>query len=125
MGTIRLTGLRARGYHGVLDHERANGQTFIVDLDLDLDIDQAADTDDVAATVNYAEVAAVVENIITGPPVNLIETLAVTMADTILADFSRITSVRITINKPQAPIPADFSNVAVTVARHRSAAGRS
>lgn len=125
MGTIRLTGLRARGYHGVLDHERANGQTFIVDLDLDLDIDQAAATDDVAATVNYAEVAAVVENIITGPTVNLIETLAVTMADTILADFSRITSVRITINKPQAPIPADFSNVAVTVARHRSAAGRS
>src|SRR5699024_5422339 len=114
-----------RVVHGVLDRERAYAQWFIVDLALDLDIDQAADTDDVAATVNYAEVAAVVENIITGPPVNLIETLAVTMADTILADFSRITSVRITINKPQEPIPAYLSNVAVTVARHRIAAVQS
>ncbi len=117
-------GLRARGYHGVLEHERATGQTFLVDVDLDLDIDQAAATDDVAATVNYAEVAAVVESIITGPPVNLIETLAITMADTILADFSRIVSVRVTVNKPQAPIPADFANVAVRVARNRTAAGR-
>ncbi|MGO1960086.1 MAG: dihydroneopterin aldolase [Yaniella sp.] len=124
MGTISLTGLRVRGYHGVLEHERATGQTFLVDLELDLDIDQAAATDDVAATVNYAEVAAVVENIITGPPVNLIETLAVTMADSILTEFSRITSVRVTVNKPQAPIPADFANVAVTVSRDRIAAGR-
>ncbi|WP_022869991.1 dihydroneopterin aldolase [Yaniella halotolerans] len=124
MGTISLMGLRARGYHGVLEHERATGQTFLVDVDLDLDIDQAAATDDVAATVNYAEVAAVVESIITGPPVNLIETLAITMADTILADFSRIVSVRVTVNKPQAPIPADFANVAVRVARNRTAAGR-
>lgn len=124
METISLTGLRARGYHGVLEHERVTGQTFLVDLELDLDIDQAAATDDVAATVNYAEVAAVVENIITGPPVNLIETLAVTVADSILSDFSRITSVRVTVNKPQAPIPADFANVSVTVSRDRIAAGR-
>lgn len=119
MAMISLTGLRARGHHGVLDHERATGQTFLVDLELELDITQAAATDDVADTVNYAEVAAVVERIITGPPVNLIETLAVTMAETILAEFSRITSVVVTVNKPQAPIPADFANVAVTVARDR------
>lgn len=120
-GTIRLTGLRARGYHGVLDHERATGQTFLVDLELDFDIAQAAATDDVAATVNYAEVAAVVESIITGTPVNLIETLAVTTGDAILDNFAQVSSVRVTINKPQAPIPADFANVAVTVARDRYA----
>lgn len=123
MGTISLTGLRARGYHGVLDHERATGQTFIVDVQFDLDISQAAASDDVAATVNYAEVAAVVEQIITGEPVNLIETLAVTMADAILAKFASINSVDVTVNKPQAPIPADFSNVAVLVTRDRDALG--
>lgn len=119
MGTISLTGLRTRGYHGVLEHERATGQVFIVDLAFDLDISQAAATDDVTATVNYAEVAEVVEDIIGGEPVNLIETLAVTVGDAILAGFARISSVQVTINKPGAPIPADFGNVAVTVTRSR------
>lgn len=120
MATISLTGLRARGHHGVLDHERATGQVFLVDVELELDVDQAAATDDVAHTVNYAEVAAIVERILTGQPVNLIETLAVTIADTILAEFERISSVEATVNKPQAPIPADFANVAVTVTRDRT-----
>ena|SRR5699024_6283211 len=119
MGIISLTGLRARGHHGVLDHERATGQTFLVDLELELDVDEAAQTDDVAATVNYAEVAKVVEEIVTGEPVNLIETLAVAMADAILRNFPRVTSVLVTVNKPQAPIPADFANVAVTISRDR------
>lgn len=119
MATISLTGLRIRGHHGVLDHERATGQMFLVDLQLTLDIAQAAATDDVDNTVNYADVAATVETIITGTPVNLIETLAVTIADAILTDFARITAVEVTVNKPQAPIPADFANVAVTAARNR------
>lgn len=121
MATISLTGLRARGHHGVLEHERTTGQTFVVDLELELDITAAAASDDVTDTVNYAQVAAVVEALITGPPVNLIETLAVSMAEAILTEFERIVSVVVTVNKPQAPIPADFENVAVTVARDRLA----
>lgn len=120
MATIALTGLRARGYHGVLEHERATGQTFLVDLQLQVNINQAAQTDDVEHTVNYAEVAEVVENILTGPPVNLLETLAVRMADAVLEQFALVTSVLLTVNKPQAPIPADFANVAVTVQRNRT-----
>lgn len=121
MATISLIGLRTRGHHGVLDHERATGQMFVVDLVLALDIGPAAASDDVTDTVNYAEVAEVVEAIIAGEPVNLIETVAVTIAEAILADFARISSVRVTVNKPQAPIPADFANVAVTVTRDRDA----
>lgn len=121
MATISLTGLRARGYHGVLTSERVSGQVFLVDLNLDVDIDQAAETDDVAATVNYAEVAAVVEALMTGTPVNLIETLAVRIADAVLDDFARVRAVTVTVNKPQAPIPSDFQNVAVTVTQQRDA----
>ena len=121
MAIISLTGLRARGFHGVLPAERAAGQVFLVDLDLEVDITQAAATDDVEATVNYAEVAAVVEALITGTPVNLIETLAVRIADAVLEDFARVREVTVTVNKPQAPIPSDFQNVAVTVTRQRDA----
>lgn len=121
MATISLTGLRARGYHGVLTSERVSGQVFLVDLVLEVDIDQAAASDDVADTVNYAEVAAVVEAFITGTPVNLIETLAVRIADGVLTDFDRVRAVTVTVNKPQAPIPSDFANVAVTIIRQRDA----
>ena len=121
MATISLTGLRARGYHGVLDSERVAGQVFLVDLSMNVDIAQAAASDDVAHTVNYAEVAAVVEALVTGTPVNLIETLAVNIADAVLADFARVREITVTVHKPQAPIPSDFQNVAVTVTRQRNA----
>lgn len=121
MATISLTGLRARGYHGVLTSERVSGQVFLVDLDLDVDIAQAAATDDVEQTVNYAEVAGVVEAFITGTPVNLIETLAVRIADAVLEQFSKVRAVTVTVNKPQAPIPSDFANVAVRLTRQRDA----
>ncbi|HEY4576626.1 MAG TPA: dihydroneopterin aldolase [Yaniella sp.] len=120
MATITLTGLRARGHHGVLDHERATGQVFLVDLELDVDIAKAAETDDVADAVNYADVAAVAEQVIVGEPVNLIETLVTRIADAVLAKFDRVRSVVVTVHKPQAPIPADFENVAITVTRNKT-----
>lgn len=120
MATITLTGLRVRGHHGVLDHERTTGQVFLVDLQLEVDITRAAATDDVADTVNYAEVALAVQRIVAGEPVNLIETLVVTIAETVLAEFQPVNSVVATVHKPQAPIPADFQNVAITVTRHRA-----
>lgn len=39
---IRLTGVRARGHHGVLEHERRDGQDFVVDVAMELDLAPAA-----------------------------------------------------------------------------------
>lgn len=121
MARITLSGLRARGYHGVLEHERTGGQLFVVDVELDVDIAQAVASDDVEHTVNYAQVAELVEDYVTGEPVQLIETLADRMVEAILQRFDRVSSVTLTVHKPQAPIPADFANVAVTLTRHREA----
>lgn len=123
MGTISLTGLRVFGHHGVLEHERTVGQTFVVDLSLEADLGAAAATDDVDDTVNYAAVAEVVETIVAGSPVNLLETLAVAIADTLLTEFPKVASTEVTVNKPRAPIPVDFANVAVTVQRARKTGG--
>lgn len=119
MARITLTGLRARGHHGVLEHERLGGQLFVVDVELDVDVAQAVATDDVEYTVNYAQVAQLVEEFVTGEPMQLIETLADRMVGALLARFERVLSVTLTVHKPQAPIPADFANVAVTMTRHR------
>ncbi len=113
---IRLTGLRARGRHGVYDFERAQGQDFVVDVALEVDLSAAARSDDVADTVHYGELAERLVAVVEGEPVNLIETLADRLAGVCLAD-RRVAAVTVTVHKPQAPIPHEFSDVAVTVRR--------
>jgi len=117
-GRITLTGLRAKGHHGVYDFERAEGQDFVVDVCLDLDLTRAAATDDVTDTVHYGELAGRLVAVLTGEPVNLIETLADRLLAVCLAD-ERVLTAEVTVHKPQAPIPHDFTDVAVTLTGSR------
>ena len=118
---ITLSGLRARGNHGVFDFEREQGQDFVVDVVLELDLSPAAASDDVADTVHYGEMAESLVQVITGEPVNLIETLADRLLGVCLAD-ERVAAAEVTVHKPQAPIPHDFADVAVTLRRSRASA---
>jgi dihydroneopterin aldolase len=115
---IELRGLRARGFHGVYEFERAQGQDFLVDAILELDLGPAAASDAVTDTVHYGELAERLVAVVTGEPVNLIETLAARLADVCLAD-ARVGAATVTVHKPQAPIPHAFADVAVTVRRER------
>jgi 7,8-dihydroneopterin aldolase/epimerase/oxygenase len=115
---IALTGLRVRGRHGVFDHERADGQDFVVDAELEVPTDAAAASDDLADTVDYGDLAQRLAAIVAGEPVNLIETLAHRLAAACLAD-PRVRAATVTVHKPQAPIPLAFADVAVTVRRER------
>ncbi|UYO96622.1 dihydroneopterin aldolase [Microbacterium sp. M28] len=115
---IMLTGLTAFGRHGVYAHERENGQEFTVDLRLRLSLAEAAASDDVRDTVHYGELADQVVEILTGEPVNLIETLAERIAEVALRD-ERVRAVEVTVHKPHAPIAHAFTDVSVTVRRDR------
>lgn len=116
--TITLTGVRARGHHGVLDHEKRDGQEFVVDVVLHLDLADAAATDDLTRTVSYADVAADVVRRVEGPALDLIETLAGQIADDALA-HEAVQRVEVTVHKPQAPVGVPFVDVAVTLRRSR------
>ncbi|MCM3660243.1 2-amino-4-hydroxy-6-hydroxymethyldihydropteridine diphosphokinase [Georgenia satyanarayanai] len=113
---ITLTGLRARGRHGVLAAERELGQEFSADVVLHLDTRAAAAGDDLTRTVNYAEVAREVVDVLAGPPVDLVETVAATIAERVLA-HPRVLAVDVTVHKPQAPVPVPFADVTVHVHR--------
>lgn len=113
MDKITITGITGFGFHGVLEHERRDGQTFSVDLEVTTNFDSAVTSDDVRDTVNYAELAEIVHTAIVGEPVNLIEKLANQIATDCL-DISGVTTVTVTVHKPQAPIPVPFTNVSVS-----------
>lgn len=116
---ISLTGLRVRGHHGVFDHERRDGQDFLVDLTVWLDLAAAQRSDALADTVDYGHLAQVAAGIVAGPPHDLIEVVAGRIADQVIAADERITAVEVTVHKPSAPIPLTFADVAVTVRRER------
>ena len=113
---IALTGLRVRGFHGVLPEERAHGQDFLVDVVLSVDLRPAAASDDVTDTVHYGELAEALAAVVAGEPVDLIETLASRLADVCLVD-PRVRRAEVTVHKPSAPIGPTFSDVSVTVVR--------
>lgn len=119
---IELLGLRAKGFHGVFDVERAQGQDFVVDVVLHVNTRAAASTDDLAATVNYGEVAQEVHGIVTGEPVDLLETLAGRIADACLAR-DRVEAVDVAVHKPQAPVGVPFADVVLRIHRRRAAEG--
>ncbi|AMY20624.1 dihydroneopterin aldolase [Rhodococcoides kroppenstedtii] len=115
---IELRGLTVRGHHGVFEHERRDGQDFVVDLVVHLDLGPAAASDDLTDTLHYGELAEAAAAVIAGPPRDLIETVAGEIADGVLTD-SRVSRVEVTVHKPSAPIPLTFADVAVVVTRER------
>ncbi|MGH3517304.1 MAG: dihydroneopterin aldolase [Haloechinothrix sp.] len=115
---ITLTGLRVYGRHGVFDHEKADGQEFVVDLTVWTDVRTAAKTDELANTVDYGALAERAAAIVGGEPCDLIETVCTRIADDALTD-ERLHAVEVTVHKPAAPIPLAFADVAVTIRRER------
>ncbi|NUQ90583.1 MAG: dihydroneopterin aldolase [Glycomyces artemisiae] len=113
---ITLTGLRVHGRHGVFDFERDAGQDFVIDVALRTSTAAAAATDDLKQTVDYGALADALAAIVAGEPVNLIETLAERLADACTA-LDGVSSARVTVHKPQAPIAQQFTDVAVTIER--------
>ena len=115
---VAVLGIAGTGHHGVFDHEKRDGQPFVVDVTLAVDTRAAAAADDLARTVNYGEVAAAVLAVIGGPAYDLVETVAQQVADACLA-FDGVVAVEVAVHKPEAPVGVPFRDVVVTIVRHR------
>ena len=113
---LSVTGIECFAHHGVLEHERKAGQTFLVDLSLGLDTRPAADSDDLHDTVDYGSLVARVKAAVESDPVDLIETLAERISHVCLSD-DRVEWARVTVHKPGAPIEAAFADVTLTITR--------
>jgi 7,8-dihydroneopterin aldolase/epimerase/oxygenase len=115
---LALRGIRAFGHHGVLEHERRDGQEFVVDAVLGLDTRAAGRADDLSRTVDYGRLSQQLADAIGSEPVDLIETLAQRLADVCLSP-PLVEWVELTVHKPQAPIEVPFEDVTLTIHRRR------
>ncbi len=117
---IEIKGLRVFGHHGVLDHERAEGQYFVIDAKVWIDDERASTTDDISNTASYAEIAQLIASNVNSNPVNLLETLSQRLAnEVIFAASPWAKKVKITVSKPDAPIELYFDTVSVTATAKR------
>lgn len=119
---IELRGLKVRGRHGVFDHERRDGQDFLVDVTVWMDLAPAAASDDLADTLDYGTLAQRVAAIVGGEPRDLIEAVAGRVAEDVMGD-RRVHAVEVVLHKPGAPIPLEFADVAVVARRSRRGEG--
>jgi dihydroneopterin aldolase len=117
--TVFVTGLALHAYHGVMQHEAKVGQTFRLDLTLDIDLKAASRSDKLANTVGYDQVVDVASRAFCGRRYRLVEAAAGAVADAILDRFVQVSAVRVTLHKPHAPIAATFADVGVTLFRSR------
>ena len=115
---LAITGIECFAHHGVFDFEKREGQAFVVDLVLGIDTRAAAASDDLQDTVNYGTLALDVKAAVERDPVDLIETVVQRIADVCLMD-GRVQWTRVTLHKPDAPIDATYSDVALTITRTR------
>jgi dihydroneopterin aldolase len=116
---VFVDGLALHAYHGVMQHEAKVGQTFKLDLVLDIDLNQASRSDKLADTVGYDQVVEVASKAFCNRRYRLVEAAAGAVADAVLSAFAQVAAVRVTIHKPHAPIAATFDDVGVSILRNR------
>ena len=117
--SIYVSGLALHAYHGVMPHEAKVGQSFKLDLLLDVDLQAASRSDKMAHTVSYDQVVEAAAKAFCGHRYRLVEAAAGAVADALLAKFPQVIAVRVTVHKPHAPIAATFDDVGVSIARKR------
>ena len=115
---IQVKGLSAYGYHGVFEHEKVNGQEFIVDLDITYQATEAIKTDEISKALDYGEIVNTVKTLIESTRRDLIEVLADEIAETLLK-LELVKRVVVTLHKPQAPVEVKVADIAVRIDRSK------
>jgi dihydroneopterin aldolase len=115
---INVRGMLFLARHGVTLEERLEPQPFEVDVELHKDLSGASASDELADTIDYSALFSMVGTIVEGQSFRLLESLAGTIADAVLAGTDA-SAVEVRVRKPRAPLPGPFETVEVSVYRER------
>jgi len=115
---IRLCGITVYGRHGVTAEERAVGRPFEIDVEVALDLSRAGETEELGATVDYAAICHVVQQVNEAGPYLLLEAFASKIAKEILLDLP-VREVTVRVHKPHPPVGLLVRSVEVEITRSR------
>lgn len=118
---IRIKNATFFAYHGAMKEEQSIGGKFDVDVDMYTDFGPAAENDDLSKTVNYQQVYAEVQNIISGSKFSLIETIATRIADSVLNQHKNIEKIAVRVRKNCVPIGGVIDHTEVEVIKENDA----
>jgi len=118
MDAIIIEGLKVETVIGCFDWERQIIQPLMLDLVIQTDLEQAANSDALADTLNYAEICEISAQVIQQEQPELIEHAAKLVLNTLFTTFTAIESIKITIRKPA--IIAQANSVGIRLERHRN-----
>ena len=110
--SIQLHDMRFYAYHGVMEQERRVGGQYVVTLRVEADLSRVMASDDVADTVNYAQLYDVVAEEMAVPS-KLLEHVAGRIAQRVLADFPQVEGLTLSIRKCNPPMGADCQGASV------------
>lgn len=114
---IELLGLRAVGICGALPEERERAQPLEIDLLVEADLAPSGASDDLADTIDYGALCDVVAAVVAGGAPQLLEHLAATIADAVLAADGRASAVTVAVRKLRPPVPHALASSGVRIRR--------
>ncbi len=116
---IILEGMQFYGFHGVNAEERSLGQSYVVDLAIEMDLGVPGRSDRLEDTVSYTHLYRSVQKVLEGESKNLLEATAEAVARRILEEFP-VDAVQVRVKKPRPPIKGSFvENAVVEIYRVR------
>ena len=104
---IELVAIELRGFHGVLDDERRQGQRFRFDVSVEV---EEPDADDIDAAVDYRDLVACVREVSDGKRFQLLETLAAAVAEELKRRFP-VEHVRVMVGKPDLELEGGHASI--------------
>mgnify|MGYP000021959839 FL=1 len=114
MGTIKLNGMRFHAFHGVFAEESIVGNTFIVNMTINADLSTAEENDDLAGTINYAEVYALVKKEMEQPS-RLIENVAFRIKNSVMSHYSQINSITVEVTKMRPAVGGEMDSASIVL----------
>ena len=101
--TIELTGMEFHAFHGCLESERKEGNTFVVDFLGKVDARKAAESDDLADTPDYSKVYEIVAAEMAKPS-NLLENVAGRIVDAVGCAGLGFRFIKVRVSKKNPPV---------------------